>query len=296
MKLLLAMDLSQHSQQVLNEVARRPWPRGTTACVLHVIDWPPWATDPSMIESGNQAAVNMVESAAAKLNSIGLPTIAKVLESRPRIAIADYAKQWGANLIVIGSQGTSAVARLLMGSVAQATLRRAVCSVEILRPHEHSAQTDKPMKVLIGVDGSDCSLLAVTSVATRPWPAESTFRVISAVPCVVLTGEMVAPMFTPIPTSEYLVDQLQEKERAQAKEAVDRAKQILCEAHLLKVVEDDPLPLGDPREVLVTQAKLWGADLIVVGSHGYHAIDRLMLGSVSESVAMNAPCSVEVVR
>jgi nucleotide-binding universal stress UspA family protein len=36
--------------------------------------------------------------------------------------------------------------------------------------------------------------------------------------------------------------------------------------------------------------------LLVVGSHGLHGLDRVLLGSVSEAVAMHAHCSVEVIR
>jgi nucleotide-binding universal stress UspA family protein len=53
---------------------------------------------------------------------------------------------------------------------------------------------------------------------------------------------------------------------------------------------------GDPKAVILDEAGQWGADLIVVGSHGWRGIDRLMMGSVSESVAMHAHCSVEVIR
>ena len=56
------------------------------------------------------------------------------------------------------------------------------------------------------------------------------------------------------------------------------------------------LPSGDPRKVILDEAKDWGADLIVLGSHGYRSLERLMLGSVSESVATHAHCSVEVIR
>ena len=52
---------------------------------------------------------------------------------------------------------------------------------------------------------------------------------------------------------------------------------------------------GDPRQVIVDYANECRADLIVMGSHGKTGLDR-MLGSVSDSVARHAPCSVEIVR
>jgi len=53
---------------------------------------------------------------------------------------------------------------------------------------------------------------------------------------------------------------------------------------------------GDPRTVIVDAADEWQADLIVVGSHGRTGLQRLMLGSVSQSVVAHAHCSGEVVR
>ncbi|MFN2407796.1 MAG: universal stress protein [Pyrinomonadaceae bacterium] len=53
---------------------------------------------------------------------------------------------------------------------------------------------------------------------------------------------------------------------------------------------------GKPKEIILEDAKKWNADLIVVGSHGRRGFKRFLLGSVSEAVAMNAHCSVVVVR
>jgi nucleotide-binding universal stress UspA family protein len=53
---------------------------------------------------------------------------------------------------------------------------------------------------------------------------------------------------------------------------------------------------GSPDSRIVETAEEWNADLIVVGSHGYSRWERLLLGSVSDSVVHHAPCSVFVVR
>ncbi len=53
---------------------------------------------------------------------------------------------------------------------------------------------------------------------------------------------------------------------------------------------------GDPRHVLIEEAKRWEADGLFVGARGVRGIKRFLLGSVSTAVAMQAPCPVEVIR
>jgi nucleotide-binding universal stress UspA family protein len=53
---------------------------------------------------------------------------------------------------------------------------------------------------------------------------------------------------------------------------------------------------GSPESRIVETAEQMPADLIIVGSHGYNRWERLLLGSVSDSVVHHAPCSVLVVR
>jgi len=114
-------------------------------------------------------------------------------------------------------------------------------------------------------------------------------------PLIVPLGETISLPVAPVYPPADLIDTIEKQARGRAEEAVARAQQILSEARI-KAVETEFLPVGDARQVILDQAKDWGADLIVVGSHGYRGIDRFMLGSVSESVAMHAHCSVEVIR
>jgi nucleotide-binding universal stress UspA family protein len=56
------------------------------------------------------------------------------------------------------------------------------------------------------------------------------------------------------------------------------------------------LEIGRPATKIVEGAKSWPADLIVIGSHGRGRVERLLLGSVAESVVRHASCPVLVVR
>lgn len=295
MRLLVAIDSSPVSDTIIREVVRRPWAPGTIASVLHVLDLALLPTNANVLQTVYRSAEVLVNSASAKLGGAGLQTEAKVLEGDPRSTIAEYAQKSAADMAFVGSHGASGLVRFLLGSVAQGTLRRSPCSVEIVRQvSPHGAARPSAMKILLATDGSDCSMAAAASVADRPWPPASQIRVISVIP-------LVAPFTDALPTdpvyylSPDVGEELQKQARTRAEEAVARARKVLEHAHT-KVVEIDSLPLGDPREVILDQAKNWGADLIVTGSHGYRGIDRLMLGSVSEAVAMHAHCSVEVIR
>jgi nucleotide-binding universal stress UspA family protein len=83
--------------------------------------------------------------------------------------------------------------------------------------------------------------------------------------------------------------------RHQAPALVEAAKKLLRDALgalsvTTKIVE------GIPKDMIVQEAQDWGADLIVLGSHGYGRVRRVVLGSVAGAVVAKAPCSVQVVR
>ena len=95
-----------------------------------------------------------MKSRLAKIRRAGLEATSEVLEGHPRIAVSEYARKLGAELILVGSYGTGGLVRFLLGSVAQATLHRSPCSVEIVRrPAKDSATSSTAMRILIGTDG-----------------------------------------------------------------------------------------------------------------------------------------------
>lgn len=148
----------------------------------------------------------------------------------------------------------------------------------------------KSMKVLLAVDGSPCGEAAVAEVARRPWPVGSEFKVVSAYQLPINP----TPETWAIPAECY--NEMEQAVRAQAQRAVD-----LAIAHLQPTLGKSMAVLGEvlvgsPQYVIPEAADRWQADLIVVGSHGYGAWQRLVLGSVSQAVVLHAKCSVEVVR
>ena len=83
------------------------------------------------------------------------------------------------------------------------------------------------------------------------------------------------------------------REEKEAHDTVNDAKEVLASAGLKPT---GAVLSGNTRGAILKDAKDWNADLIFVGSHGRRGFKRFLLGSVSEGVAMDAHCSVVVVR
>lgn len=295
MKVLIAIDSSPCSQRVLDEASARPWPLHTNFFVLNVVDFQRFARFPSLIENAKLEAAELVNSAAEQLLHAGHQALAEVRIGFPRKIITECAKELQADLIMLGSHGRSAIGRFLLGSVAQAVLRIAPCPVEIVRfPAASPAPSSHPMKILLATDGSECSLEAASSVAARPWPSGTIFKVVGVEELIVFETPIGAsPLASVCP--ETLLEELLADARTRTVDAIDCTRKILEQAGL-KVQDRRPIPLGDPRNVVRVLAQTWSADLIVLGSHGRRGWDRFLLGSVAENVALHAHCSVEVIR
>jgi nucleotide-binding universal stress UspA family protein len=64
----------------------------------------------------------------------------------------------------------------------------------------------------------------------------------------------------------------------------------------LKVSSNVPIVRDRAFHAILDEAEKWKVDVIVLGSHGRSGLDRMVMGSVSEAVALHAKCSVEVIR
>lgn len=146
------------------------------------------------------------------------------------------------------------------------------------------------MKILIATDGSQFGSRAVAKagevIATQHEPEV----------CVLTAYEVPAPVmsapFVPMPVySQEIVDELMRKAEQIAANACKGIELSFPNANVTSSVV-----MNEPGAAIVAAAKDWNADLIVVGSHGHGFLGRMVLGSVSDFVVHNAPCSVMVVR
>lgn len=288
MRILLAVDGSSSSEAVIQEATTRPWPAASEFNIVTVVDPFFFTRAPALLEEAKKSTLQGLKDQAQGLVDAGWAVNENIVLDNPRHALPRVAKAWKADLILLGSHGRGAVGRLLLGSTAQAVLRHAECSVEIVRSGHRETASGEGMRVLIPTDGSEHAEDAIESVASRPWPNGSEFRIISSPEYPVLVGEY------PYYPQEELAD-LTKASRDHASESAKAGEALLGKAGL-KASREITEPRNTPAHAILEAAESWKADLIVIGSHGRRGFDRLLLGSVSEKVALHATCSVEVVR
>lgn len=289
MKVVLALNGISPCGEVVKAAAARPWPSGSSFCLLNVLDPYPFVRAPLLLDRAKTKVRENLESAAACLQGLGAEVTTEIVLGSPRRGVHAFASDWRADLVMVGSNELRDWERLFLGSTARSVLRHAPCSVEIVRPAREVAngKLRKGMKILIATDGSEFSTAALRSVAERPWPAGSAVKVVSV------------PEFLPLKEFSYLnpqeVADLGAASQEEARICVAKGVELL-QGSALKVCPEVSLLKDRTYQVILDEAEKWDGDMIVLGSHGRSGFDRVVMGSVSEAVALHAKCSVEVIR
>ena len=147
------------------------------------------------------------------------------------------------------------------------------------------------MNLLLALDHSSCSEAAVNAVCDRYRPEHTSVRVVHVVEWPrALPSEVT---FAEGPSAAQCVMNVHTELRSAGYDLVVDA------ASRLRAAGFDATPLvleGDARRSILKLAAEWPADTIVLGSHGRRGLDRLLVGSVAESIVRHATCSVAIIR
>jgi nucleotide-binding universal stress UspA family protein len=211
--------------------------------------------------------------------------------------ILHEAAEHSTDLIVVGTKGRSAIARFFLGSVAEWVARHAHCSVLVTRPSSNPPQT-----ILVGLDGSAGAEQAVRFLSSLPLPPGCRIHLVSVVfPEAVVNSSR--HMLLPKLSDE--VWELSQQERVAAQDRLEEASKglsasaigasAMTTATTVTTVTTEVRTGGAAIELLAAAEEI-GADLVVVGAQGLSALDRFLIGSVSERLLRHAPCSVLCVR
>ena len=309
---MIAYDGSAHADAALGDLRRAGLPHEAEALLVSVADGLVGAYFPvaevagpaassrrvtSVVELAREQAVMLLaeaREAAGRARSQVVSSFpdwevsSAVLEGDPSEELLRRAEAWRPHLIVVGSQGRSALGRFLLGSVSMTVAERAHSSVRVARRGVEKEE-GAPPRIIIGVDGSAGATRAVRAVWSREWPAGTQVRIVA-----VDDGSGPVRLADVTPKLEELGTAGNAGPPVNARLMAEAARVALLSKGLSVSVE---VREGDPRRVLIEEAVGWSADSLFVGSHGLdRPLDESGLGRVAAGLVTGAPCSVEVVR
>ncbi len=251
---------------------------GATVHVVYVLDLSdvPDSVSEEAATRENDHGARAVGSIEREGRELGVSVQTNLLDPEDGVheAIVSHASEIGASLIVQGSHGRTGVRRILLGSVAERTIRAA--SIPVLTVTTEMLMSPLE-RILIPTDGSAGALAAANQAIQLADRLDATLHVIHAVDVSKLAGDVAA--------GSLYVEYERQGERA-VDEVVKRAKEAGVSSIERRVVA------GRPARAIVDYAQDHDIELIAIGTHGRSGIDRYLVGSVAEKVVRMASMPV----
>lgn len=295
MRILLALDGSEHAGRARDLVNGIDWPDGTEIRIVAAVEkhgdlvgMPGTSTgdgDAREVETSTVRRLqDTIDLAVLNLERPDRTVERMLLRGRPASAIVNEAREFEADLVVLGSRGHGQIRTMVLGSVSGEVVDHAPCPVLVAR----GAEIDS---ILFATDGSTTAEHAEHVLTDWPILAGRPVTVVSV-------AEVGMPWSTGMSPGIY--DQVLESYT----EAVDEARaqcEAIAEATANRVQAagyDTSVVVreGPSAEEIVAVAQSQEVGLVVIASRGHTGLTRLVLGSVARSVLTHAPCSVLVVR
>ncbi|WP_173037730.1 universal stress protein [Phytohabitans flavus] len=279
--IVVAYDASEGAEAALGWALDEGRRSGAPVLLVHVLESlalagpVPVSQSPWLDEGARRDIRQMVVSAVGRARETH-PDVAvtgTVIEGAASAVLIDQSKQ--ARLVVMGSRGHGGFAGLLLGSTSMNVCAHAHSPVVVVR--QTAAADDAP--VVVGVDGSACSLLAADFAFAEAATRKVSLRVLWA---------------WPMPVPNWQPPAVDPEEAAFAKDMQIQGAVAPLRDKYPQVSAAIDIVDGPAGRVMVEASH--GAQLVVVGTRGMGQMRGMLLGSVSQQLLHHAHCPVAVVR
>lgn len=200
--------------------------------------------------------------------------------------ILDYANEHDIDLVIMGTHGRRGPARMFLGSVTEEVTRQARCPILTLRSQENAPTGEAMEKILVPIDFSDHSKVALSHAREIATLYGSSLQLLHSI------EEPIYPYFY-APAGGFSVAHQVDELRDKSLEALDKLWQE-------SVGPEVPIEIfvvtGRPAIEITRFAEENGSDMIVIATHGLTGLERLLVGSTAEHVVRLAHCPVFSVK
>ena len=208
----------------------------------------------------------------------GLMAVTEILPVEPVRAILFAAESYPVDLISICTHGHSGIQHALIGSVAEAVLRRSATPILLTRARAHAAPpTVAPYRrIVVPLDGTAFAETALSYVGGHGIGHEASLLLLRVVPDASLP-------FMPGATGYGVPEALELAARETQEQRLEGGSYLgaLGAARLADGTWQTQVVVGEAGEAILAVAGREGADLIALATHGRHGWDRLLHGSVT---------------
>jgi nucleotide-binding universal stress UspA family protein len=278
--ILLPYDGSESAAAVLHHVGEIAHWADATVQVLFVADTK--RDSVTVVEGGTvdalvQKGQDVVEEAAATLETLGVPHETDVVQGDPAPAIAEYAERYDHDLVAMPTHGREGLSRYFVGSVTEKVVRLSSVPVLTVRMQPDESVAFPYERVLVPTDGSDAATRAADRTLSLAAALDATVHVLSVVDDTALGVDVRSGVAA-------------EETEAAATEAVET---VVSEAESRGISETvTHVEHGSPVEVILDLVESNDVHLVGMGTRGPRGTDRILLGSVAEKTVRSAPVPV----
>lgn len=298
MRILVATDGSTHANVARDLVAAMPWPAGSSIRIVSVVPGSASLRLDASDTASNLPEVDRYRDPIVRSHVVALVDAERelglahpdavverfLLRGRAASQIVLEARDFAADLLVVGHRGRGPIESMLLGSVSAEVIAHAPCAVLIARSAEIGP-------ILVADDGSAGARVAETILEQLPLPARTPITVLTVADDAFPYDTAVSPALYNEAMTSYRGGMAEERQDALAIATAGAARFGQLGLQSTALVRS-----GDPAHEIVACATQLRAGLVVLGTRGHSGLRRLLLGSVARNVLIHAPCSVLVVR
>ena len=281
--LLVGFDDSQASKAAMIEASNWVKRHGGNVVLVHAVyfDSEEFGIAPTQLDQrlkhGEKVCLETKKMIADEFN---IEVKSLLCEGEPPEVILSMAREKKADLIVLGTYGRKGLNRLLMGSVTSQVIVHSPVDVLVIKK-KCSECTGTYRSILVSYDGSDFSKNALARACKLSQDDGAEVSVLYVIP---RYEEMIGFLRT---------ESIKKSLLQEARKILEGAKELASKNGVTVKTEIREGHAAD--RILETAADLKN-DLIIIGSYGWRGVNKVIMGSTTERVLINAPCPVLAVR